>query len=119
MTTATPYDGTERRRYPRIRAELMVSLEAIDPPGPRTSAGWIALTGFTKDLSLGGVLLSLHERVHVGIECMVRLDAQSDQIAPQTSRGTVLRVVKHNSVFDVAVQFSQPLELLKLPSDSN
>jgi hypothetical protein len=118
MTTDTPYDGTERRRYPRIRAELMVSLEAIELPGPRTSAGWIALTGFTKDLSLGGVLLSLHEEVDVGIECMVLLDAQRDQIAPRTSRGTVLRVVKRNSVFDVAVEFSQPLDVLNLPSDS-
>jgi hypothetical protein len=97
----------------------MVSLEVADSQSPSKSAGWIALTGFTKDVSRGGVLLSLHGNVDVGIECVVRLEVERDQISPRTSRGTVLRVVNHNSVSDVAVQFAEPLQVLSPPSDSD
>lgn len=114
MPIAAPYDGAERRRHPRVQAALLIGIEAARSQDPLSSMGWVGLTGFTKDLSRGGVSLRLDGRVDVGTECVVRFFVPSDQIYPQTTRGKVLRAVESNSSSDVAVQFSQPLEILKL-----
>jgi hypothetical protein len=68
------------------------------------------------DVSRGGVLLSLDGDLEVGTECVVRFFVPSEQVSPQTCKGHVLRTVKQNSGFNVAVQFARSLEVLELPS---
>ena len=114
--SAESLDQAERRRYPRIQSELLVNLE-VKFSTSRSALAWSTLTGVTKDVSRGGLLLYVNEEMAVGTECAVRFLVPPHQILPPITSGIVLRAEPRQSGTEIAVEFTTSLELLELSSD--
>jgi len=76
------------------------------------------LAGVTKDVSRGGMLLSVDEELAVGTECVVRFLVPQRQILPPTTSGIVLRAEPSQMGCEIAVEFARSLEVLDLSSES-
>jgi len=95
----------------------VVNLEAKSSRS-HSSLGWSTLAGVTKDVSRGGILLSADEEIAVGTECVVHFLVSKHQIEPLTTSGIVLRAELRQSGYDIALEFTTSLQVLKLASES-
>jgi hypothetical protein len=96
---------------------MLVNLEANFSKSP-SSSGWSTLTAVTKDVSCGGMLLSVNGELTVGTECVVRFLAPTHRILPPITAAIVLRAEPRQSGTDIAIEFSTSLKVLELSSES-
>ncbi len=91
---------TERRSSPRYAARRLVALRCLEDGKPT----W---TGFasTVDMSTGGALLELPDRMHVGQSLSLEFLLDENKIARVD--GTVTRVTHTKKVYHIAVKFEK------------
>jgi c-di-GMP-binding flagellar brake protein YcgR len=90
----------ERRRFPRIADELVVSFEKLDLQPSREQ-------GRTLNLSAGGVLILAHEPLPQGQRIRVVLALPGDD-SPIEITGQVGRVRSHSDrVHEIAIEFTE------------
>ena len=110
----SPVTGEERREYPRFHIGSPSELMAIvGVHGTSPSKAEVV------DISLGGAKIHLLEgdgEMMEGETCYVRFLGASATISPDGAFASVRRVEGEGGAPYIAVEFENPLEVLKLPS---
>jgi hypothetical protein len=109
MTVSNSSSFREHRAYPRF--EVVIPTELV------VEAGGATITGSARNLSRGGMLVSVPQHINVGEHCAVDLDARflRGRFPVTWSEGsglrsaTVVRSQADQSRYLVALQFASPL----------
>lgn len=101
--------GPERRAYPRIEVAFGIQLRV-----ELTTSTLMKLEGHTINLSRGGMLAKVDQRVALLARCRVRFLDAEDRLRPTKTSGVVRRVHVREDGFAIAVQFDEPLEELRV-----
>ncbi len=113
-----PQEESERQRHRRVRASYRVKLEVpveieVELRTNDFSIQQFVAYGVTVNISAGGMLAHLDQRLVEGADCSVHFLEAKGKLSPDLTRGKVHRVRVCREGYEVAVKFETPLEVLK------
>lgn len=106
----------ERRSHVRDRSAIPIILE-VELHGYDRGDTRFRSRGRTVNVSRGGLLARVDEKVSEGTRCLTHFPSATGQLGRTMIYGTVQRSRTRNGSFEVAVAFDNPLHDLDLPSD--
>ncbi len=109
-----PSDSVDRRAH--ARAELDFVFVQLDV---EVATGSNRITGYTVNISRGGVLLRLKQDIPAGLPCVVHFLEPKGVVDAENKPGTVMRSDDLGGYFHVAIQFDSLLDVLEMPDESN
>jgi len=109
--TASDKDA-DKREHDRVNVNYKINIEAgLNLSGHEVLR--LTIVGKTIDVSRGGMLISVEQDVIPGARCRVEFIDSRGQIEPPKTWGRVRRAIPRKGGFNLAVEFDEPLEVLK------
>ncbi|MGD8329665.1 MAG: PilZ domain-containing protein [Acidobacteriota bacterium] len=112
ITVAKDADQKDKREHERVTVAYEINIEAGLRIGGQEVMR-LKIVGTTIDISRGGMLIKVDQDVIPGARCEVRFPEANGVIEPDRTSGRVRRSRAAREHFQLAVQFDEPLKLLK------
>lgn len=112
ITVQESADSEDQREHQRVSVAYSINIEAGLRVGGQEVMR-LTIVGTTIDISRGGMLIKVHQDVIPGARCEVHFPDAGGVIEPDRTRGKVRRSSAVGDRFHLAVQFDEPLSLLK------
>ena len=109
--TETETDPQNRRAYMRLPANIQVQLEP--ERADRQHVAVVTLNGTTTNISSGGMLAKVEQGILRHSRYLIRFLDSNGALEPSVTCGAVRRCLAGNRVWEVGIEFDDPLEILK------